>query len=140
MTTSTMKCYSVDIQVDFDAPREVLPPMSTGKPWRAVGYFQYFYCTERSKEGAKTLALDFVRSHEEHPDRCRITCDRIAWMRLLRRREDIAIGEAAGLTDEIFSTRDRIGIWWQSERGYYVSERDAAIALEEADPRARRRF
>lgn len=133
MTASAMKYYSVDIQVDFDVPREVSPAMWSGKPFPAVGYFQYFYCTERSKERAKAVALEFVRNHEEYPDRCRIKCDRIAWMNLVRRREDLAIGAAVGLTDEMFAARDRIGIWWQGERGYYVSERDAAIACEEAD-------
>ena len=133
MTASATKYYSVDIQVDFDVPREVSPAMWPGKPFSAVGYFQYFYCTERSKERAKAVALEFVRNHEEYPDRCRIMCDRIAWMNLVRRREDLAIGAAVGLTDEMFAAIDRVGIWWHGERGYYVSERDAAIAWEEAD-------
>ena len=59
-----MKYYSVDIQVDFEVPRGMPPQLASDKPWRAVGYFQYFYCTERSKEKAKQLVLDFVRRHE----------------------------------------------------------------------------
>ena len=109
MTASTAKYYSVDIQVDFDAPREVSPAVWTGKRFPAVGYFQYFYCTERSKQRAKAIALEFVRNHEEYPDRCRIKCDRIAWMNLVRRREDLAIGALVGLTDEMFAAKDRIG-------------------------------
>ena len=76
-----MKYYSVDIQVGFSRPREMPPRTTAGKPWRAVGYFQYFYCTERSKERAKEIALDFVRKNEELIHECRLKCIRVAWMR-----------------------------------------------------------
>ena len=125
-----MKYYSVDIQVDFARPREIPPPARSGKPWAAVGYFQYFYCSERSKEKAKDLALDFVRKHEELARECRIRCIRAAWMRTLRDREEIAFGEAAGLTEAMFAKKDEIRIWFHSEKGYYVSELDAALDSE----------
>ena len=125
-----MKYYSVDIQVDFARPREITPPARSGKPWAAVGYFQYFYCSERSKVKAKALALDFVRKHEELARECRIRCIRAAWMRTLRDREEIAFGEAAGLTEAMFAKKDEIRIWFHSEKGYYVSELDAALDSE----------
>ena len=133
-----MKYYSVDIQVDFARPREIPPPARSGKLWAAVGYFQYFYCSERSKESAKDLALGFVRKNEELARECRIRCIRVAWMRTLRNREEIAFGEAAGLTDAMFAKKDQIGIWFHSERGYYVSELDAALDSEEYAERERR--
>ena len=61
-----LKCYSVDILVDFDTPIEM--PQGSGRPWKAAGYFQYFYCTESSKEKAKQLVLDFVRKKEMTPE------------------------------------------------------------------------
>jgi hypothetical protein len=65
-----------------------MPPwQGSSKPWRAVGYFRYIYCSERSKEKAKKLALDFVIRHEEFPERCQFKCDRIAWMRGKARQE-----------------------------------------------------
>ena len=126
-----MKYYSVDIQVDFARPREIPPQAGSGKPWAAVGYFQYFYCSERSKQRAQELALDFVRKNEGLAGECRIRCIRAAWMRTLRDREEIAFGEAAGLTEAMFAKKDEIGIWFHSEKGYYVSELDAALDSEE---------
>ena len=126
-----MKYYSVDIQVDFARPREIPTQAGSGKPWAAVGYFQYFYCSERSKQRAQELALDFVRKNEGLAGECRIRCIRAAWMRTLRDREEIAFGEAAGLTEAMFAKKDEIGIWFHSEKGYYVSELDAALDSEE---------
>ena len=80
-----MKYYSVDIQVDFYTPCK-MPPRS-GRPWRAAGYFQFFYCTEISKEKAKQLVLDFVRKNEINPESCKFKCDRISWIRSLKKRE-----------------------------------------------------
>jgi hypothetical protein len=133
-----VKYYSVDIQVDFLRPRELPPQTAAGKPWRAVGYFQYFYCTERSKERAKEIALDFVRKNEELIHDCHLKCIRVAWMRTLRNREEIAFSEAAGLTEAMFARKDQVGIWFHTERGYYVSELDAALDSEEHTARERR--
>jgi len=127
-----MKCYSADIQVDFETPRDMPPRPASGKPWRAVGYFQYFFCTERSKEKAKQLILDFVRKNEDIPDTCKFKCARIASMRGLTKREQIAFGSSAGLTNAMFEERDQIGIWFHADKQYYVSESDyAASMLEE---------
>ena len=59
-------------------------------------------------------------------------------MRTLRNREEIAFGEAAGLTEAMFARKDQVGIWFHSERGYYVSELDAALDSEEHAERERR--
>ncbi len=126
-----MKYYSVDIQVEFEVPRGMPPQLPSDKPWRAVGYFQYFYCTERSKEKAKQLVLDFVRRHEDTPDRCWFKCDRIALMLGLTRREQIAFGSTAELTDEMFGKRDKVGIWFHTEKEYCVSESDYAASMDE---------
>ena len=126
-----MKSYSVDIQVDFAAPRDMALLTPGGRPWRAPGYFQYFYCTERSTERAKELALGFVRQNEEFVGECRFKCVRVAWMRTLKEREEIAFGDAAGLTEAMFAGRNQIGVWFHTERLHYVSEIDAALDLEE---------
>lgn len=126
-----MKSYSVDIQVDFDSPRDMPPRQGSSKPWRAVGYFRYIYCSERSKEKAKKLALDFVIQHEEFPERCQFKCDRIAWMRGLTTREQIAFGSATALTEEMFRKRNDIGVWFDSDKQYYVSEFDSAVSAAE---------
>jgi len=36
-----MKYYSVDIQVDFDTPRDMQPRSASEKPWQAIGYDIY---------------------------------------------------------------------------------------------------
>jgi len=104
-----VKYYSVDIVVDFDTPREM--PQGSGRPWKAAGYFQYFYCTESSKEKAKQVVLDFVRKREVTPESSNFKCDRIAWMRSLEKREQIVRSCTADLTDELFQKRNEIGIW-----------------------------
>ena len=126
-----MKPYSVDIQVDFDAPRDMPPREGSSKAWRAVGYFRYLYCSERSKEKAKKLAMDFVIADEDYPDRCHFKCDRIAWMRGLTAREQIAFGSVAELTEEMFQRRNEIGVWLDSGKHYYVSELDYAASMAE---------
>jgi hypothetical protein len=133
-----VKYYSVDIQVDFVRRREMPPRTTAGKPWRAVGYFQYFNCTERSKERAKEIALDFVRENEALIHECRLKCIRVAWMRTLQDREEIAFSEAARLTEAMFARKDHLGIWFHTERAYYVSELDAALDSEEHAERERR--
>ncbi|MEN8263888.1 MAG: hypothetical protein ABFR82_10520 [Nitrospirota bacterium] len=123
-----MKYYSVDIQVDFDTPRDMQPRSASEKPWRAIGYLQYFLCTEKSKENAKQLVLNHVRKKETNPDNCKFNCDRIAWMRDLKNREQLstAIGD---LNDEMFAKRDHIGIWYCGEKEYFISEADYAASL-----------
>ncbi len=41
-----------------------------------------------------------------------------------------SFGEAAGRTEAMFAEKDKIGIWFHSEKGYYVSELDAALDSE----------
>lgn len=53
-------------------------------------------------------------------------------MRWVTKREAIAFGFTADLTDEMFSKRDQIGIWYCGEKQYYVSETDGAAAMVEA--------
>jgi hypothetical protein len=124
-----MKSYSVDIQVDFDVPRAMPPREGATGTWRAVGYFQYFYCSERSKDKAKKLVLDFVMGNEEQLERCQFRCDRIAWMCGLTTREEIAFGNAVELTEEMFEKKNEIGIWFHTDKKYYVSEVDCVASM-----------
>ncbi len=117
-----MKYYSVDIQVDFVAAREMPPRSASGKTWRAVGYLQYFFCTETSKEKAKQLVMDCVRKSESDPGACKFKCDRITWMRSLKNREQIVYSFTADLNEEMFEQRNQIGIWYSGNKEYFVSD------------------
>ena len=111
-----------------------MPPGKGSKgPWRAVGYFQYFFCSDKSKEKAKQMALDFVRANEADPETCRLRCDRIAWMRGQTSREELAGCCMGELTQEMFERRHDHGIWFHSDKQYYVSEADSAASLTEED-------
>ncbi len=123
-----MKYYSVDIQVDFDTPRDMQPRSASEKPWRAIGYLQYFFCTEKSKENAKQLVLDFVRKNEINHKYCKIKCDRIAWMRDLKNLEQLST-VTNDITVEMFEKRYHIGIWYSGEKKYFVNQEDYAASL-----------
>ena len=45
-------------------------------------------------------------------------------MRTVTKLEDLAPGMESGLTQEMFDSRNKIGIWYAGEKGYYVSEED----------------
>jgi hypothetical protein len=128
-----MKQYSVDIQVDFDKPREIPPLEGHKDPARAVGYFRYFYCSAGSKDEARRMALEFTREDEAAPERCRFKCERIAWMRGLTSRDQLVSLSPVKLTEEMFEQRHNHGIWWDGGKEYYVSEADAAASLTEGD-------
>jgi len=128
-----MKYYSVRIQVDFDTPRDMPPLTSSGKTWRSVGYFQSFYCTEKSKEKAKQLTFCFYKENETNPGSCKFRFERSAWMRGLTKREQLSI-VSHDLTDEMFENRNKIGIWFVGNIEHYVSEADyASLMIEYAD-------
>ena len=78
-----MKHYSIDIQVDFNKPRTMPPTKRSDVPWRAVGYFQYFYCTDTSKEKAKKMAIDHVITKEQDIDAYTESCH-FRWLCLPR--------------------------------------------------------
>ena len=128
-----MKQYSVDIQVDFDAPRAMLLGEGIKGPWRAVGYFRYFYCSDESKDKAKQMVLKFVRANETDPEKCRFRCDHIAWMRGLISKDQIGNGFVGPLTQEMFEKRHNHGIWCDSGKQYYVSEADSVASWTEED-------
>ncbi len=128
-----MKHYSIHIQVDFDKPRTIPPKTSSDEPRRAVGYFQYFFCTDTSKEKAKKMAIDHVMANEEDITSCQIRCDRIAWMRNLTSCEELADCTLTKLTQEMFENRHQYGIWYHSSKEYYGSEADYAASIDEAD-------
>ena len=113
-----MKYYSIFVQVDFDKPRTMPPKPASPGSWQAAGYFQHFYCTERSKEKAKKLVLNYIKRHEETLN-YRVTFERVAWMRSLTNREEIDLG--SGLTDSMFEKRNQIGIWFVSKKDFYIS-------------------
>jgi hypothetical protein len=50
-------------------------------------------------------------------------------MRGLTRREQIAFGASIGLTEAMFEKRKEIGIWFHTEKQYYVSEADYAESI-----------
>ena len=126
-----MRYYSIRIQVDFNTPRDMPPRTASGKPWRSVGYFQSFYCTENSKEKAKQLVMDFYEENETNLGSCKFRFELCAWMRGLSKLEQLSI-VSHDLTDDIFEKRNQIGIWYFGSKEYYVSEADyAAFMLED---------
>jgi len=116
-----MRYYIIRIQVDFETPREMPPLASSGKQWRSIGYFQTFYCTEKSTEKAKQLVHDFYRKNEINPDACKFRFEHSVWMRGITRLEQLSM-VSHGLTEEMFEKRDQIRIWFIGEKEYYVSE------------------
>jgi hypothetical protein len=126
-----MKYYCITIQVDFDSPRPMSPLTSSGKPWRSVGYFQQFYCTEQSKEKAKKLIHDYFLKNEDNPTTCKFRFDRVAWMQGISNREQLTRGINTELTEEMFNKRDKIGIWFCDKKEHYVSEEDYAASAPE---------
>jgi hypothetical protein len=125
-----MRYYAIRIQVDFDKPREMPPLPSSGKRWLSTGYFQTFYCSEKSKDKAKQLVRDFYRKNEVKPDACYFRFEHSAWMRGITRREQLSI-VSHDLNEEMFEKRNEIGIWFIGEKEYYVSEADYAASMDE---------
>lgn len=126
-----MRYYYINIQVDFETPRTMPPLTNSEKPWKSVGYFQTFYCTEQSKEEAKNKVHQYFLENEENPSTCQIRYDSVAWMRYLTDIKDLTHGYDSDLTEEMFANRDKIGIWYSGEKRYYVSEEDYAAAMLE---------
>jgi hypothetical protein len=122
--------YIIRIQVDFETPREMPPLPSSGKQRRSIGYFQTFYCTEKSTEKAKQLVRDFYRKNEVNPDACKFRFEHSVWLRGITRREQLSM-VSHELTEEMFEKRDQIGIWFIGEKEYYVSEADYAASMYE---------
>ena len=124
-----LRYYYINIQVDFETPQLMPPLPHSGKEWRSVGYFQSFYCTENSKDKAKRLVHQYFLKNEKNSSTCKIKYDRVSWMRTLTRIEDLTQGYDSDLTEEMFANRDKIGIWYSGEKGYYVSEEDYAASI-----------
>ena len=125
-----MRSYIIRIQVDFETPREMPPLPSSGKQWQSVGYFQTFYCTEKSKEKSKQLVRDFYRKHEVNPNACKFRFEHSVWLRGITKREQLSM-VTHELTEEMFKKRDQLGIWFIGEKEYYVSEADYAASMYE---------
>ena len=123
-----MRYYVIRIQVDFETPREMPPLKGSQKPWHSVGYFQNFYCTEKTKEKAKQLAYDHFRNNDAHPKDCSFRFEDSVWLRGITRREQLSPG-LSELTEEMFEKRNEIGIWAAGGKEYYVSEEDYAASL-----------
>lgn len=126
-----MRYYYINLQVDFREPREMSPRSNSKTAWKSVGYFQTFYCSEESKEKAKTLVYQYFLNNENDPSNCLIKYDRVAWMRTVTKVEDLAHGMESGLTQEMFDKRNEIGIWYSGEKEYYVSEEDYFAEMTE---------
>jgi len=124
-----MKYYYINIQVDFNTSREMKPLPNSNKPWKSVGYFQSFFCTEESKDKAKQLVHQYFIENEVEPSNCHIKYDRVAWMRYLTKLDDLKQSAETGLTQEMFDNRNKIGIWYSGEKQYYVSEDDFAAEM-----------
>ena len=125
-----MRYYNMRIQVDFETPHEMPPPPSSGKQWQSIGYFQTFYCTEKSTEKAKQLVRDFYRKNEINPDVCKFRFEHSVWMKGITRLNQLSM-VSHELTEEMFEKRDQIGIWFIGEKEYYVSEADYAASMYE---------
>ena len=125
-----MRYYAIRIRVDFNKPREMPPLPSSGKRWRSIGYFQTFYCSEKSTEKAKHLVHDFYQKNEINPEACSFRFEHSAWMRGITRREQLSI-VSHELTEEMFENREQIGIWFIGEKEYYVSEADYAASMDD---------
>lgn len=128
-----MRYYVIRIQVDFETPREMPPLPASGKQWRSIGYFQTFYCTEKSKGKAEQLVRDFYRKNEVTPDACKFKFEHSVWLRGITRREQLSMGSRQ-LTEEMFEKRDQIGIWFIGEKEYYVSEADYDASMYDEMP------
>jgi hypothetical protein len=124
-----MRYYYINIQVAFESPRKMPPLPTSEKPWKTVGYFQEFYCTEESKEKAKKLVHQYFLKNEENSSTCQFQYDRVAWMRDLNNIEDLTHGYNSGLTEEMFANRDKIGIWYPGKKEYYISDEDYAVEM-----------
>jgi hypothetical protein len=128
-----MRYYIIRIQVDFETPREMPPLPASGKQWRPVGYFQAFYCTEKSAEKAKEFVRNFYQENEVNPDACKFKFEHSVWLRGITRREQLSMGSRQ-LTEEMFEKRDQIGIWFIGEKEYYVSEADYDASMYDDMP------
>jgi hypothetical protein len=124
-----MRHYTVRIQVDFKTPREMPPGLSSDKPWQSIGYFQNFYCTEKTKEKAKQLVYNYFERKEINPNDCIFRFERSAWLRGLKSIEQLTVW-ANELTEEMFENRNQIGIWFDEKKEYYVSEEDCAASFD----------
>jgi len=124
-----MRYYTVRIQVDFKTPLEMPPGLSSEKPWQSIGYFQNFYCTEKTKEKAKQLVYNYFKHNEANPNDCIFRFDRTAWLRGLKNIEQLIIWSAE-LTEGMFEKRNRIEIWFDGKKEYYVSEEDCAASFD----------
>ena len=125
-----MRSYIIRIQVDFETPREMPPLPASGKQWRSIGYFQVFFCAEKSTAKAKQLVRDYYRKNEVNPDACKFRFEHSVWMRGITRREQLSI-VSHELTEEMFEKREQIGIWFIGEKEYYASEADGADSMYE---------
>jgi hypothetical protein len=128
-----MRYYIIRIQVDFETPREMPPLPSSGKEWRSIGYFQVFYCTEKSTEKAKELVRDFYQENEANLDACKFRFEHSVWLRGITSREQLSVGSHE-LTEEMFQERDQIGIWFVGEKEYYVNEADYDASMYDDMP------
>ena len=126
-----MRYYYVNLQVDFKKSRKMPSRPDSQKEWNSAGYFQTFYCTEESKEKAKKLVYQYFLKNESDPSNCQIKYDHVAWMRSVTKLEELAHGMDSELTQQMFNSRDKIGIWYVGEKGYYVSEEDYCAEMEE---------
>lgn len=125
-----MRYYVIRIQFDFETPREMPPLPSSGKQWRSIGYFQTFYCTEKSIEKAKQLVRDFCRKNEVNFDNSKFRFEHSVWLRGITKRKQLSM-VSPELTVEMFEKRDKIGIWFIGVKEYYVSEADYAASIYE---------
>lgn len=108
-----------------------MPPLgNSDKKWNSIGYFQNFLCTEKTKEKATQIVYDFFTKNETDPQECLYKVDHSVWLRGISVREQL-VSSGVNLTEEMFSKRDKKGIWFIGEKEYYVSEYDAAASFYE---------
>ncbi|MDA3790399.1 MAG: hypothetical protein PF503_18135 [Desulfobacula sp.] len=103
--------------------------MSSKKPWESIGYFQDFYCTEKTKEKAKQLVYNYFERNEVNPSDCSFRFERSAWLSGLKSRKQLSM-DAHKLTEDMFEKRNQSGIWFAGTKENYVSEEDWAASFD----------
>lgn len=122
-----MRYYIIRTRVDFDTPREIAQ-LSSEKPYRSIGYYRIFYCSEKSAEKAKQLVRDFYQKNEIDPDIRNLKIEHCLWMKGITRYGEISL-ISPDLTEGMFEKRNQVGIWYIGEKDYFLSEADYAALM-----------
>jgi len=104
------------------------PKFEGDKPWRSVGYYQSFFCSETSKDKAKLLVAEFYYKKEGESDRDKFRYKIVVQMHSQTTLDQLSIPNNH-LTEEMFENRKQTGIWYIGAEEYYVSDSDCAASM-----------